>query len=66
MQVFLRGVSFLLPYSIYLEPLLRGINGHCGVEILDIFGYADDLMIICDSMDQLKKCIGFPRGMGLS
>jgi len=46
-------------FNIYLEPLLLGINSECCVDCLDIFGYADDVMIICDSLDQLKGCIEF-------
>ncbi len=46
-------------FNIYLEPLLHGFNAQCGVDITDIFGYADDVMIICDSKEQLEKCIQY-------
>lgn len=43
-------------FNIYVEPLYRRIEKE-GVQIDDILAYADDLLIICTSIQQLRKVI---------
>ena len=44
-------------FNIYLEPLLKEIHETCGIDVLDIFAYADDVLFICDTWEQLDKCV---------
>jgi len=38
-----------------MEPLLQEINSLISLE--DIFGYADDILVLCEDVEQLKACI---------
>ncbi len=51
--------SILSPalFNIYLEPLLLLVHNSCKIDMLDIFVYADDLMILCQDIEQLERCI---------
>ena len=42
-------------FDIYLEPLLRKLN--ILIDINDIFAYADDVLILCENLEELGKCI---------
>jgi len=42
-------------FNIYTEPMYWELNNY--IPINDIFGYADDLLILCDSLTLLKECI---------
>lgn len=42
-------------FDIYLEPLLWKL--HEIIPIADIFAYADDVLILCDDLEILKKCV---------
>ena len=42
-------------FDIYLEPLLWKL--HEIIPLEDIFAYADDVLVICDDLEALKKCI---------
>jgi len=41
-------------FNIYVEPLYWKLNEHILLD--DIFGYADDLLILCDSLSELQEC----------
>jgi len=58
----LRGVaqgSMISPalFNIYVEPLLHHISQLVIDEIADIFAYADDILIIADSIEKCSKII---------
>ena len=42
-------------FDIYTESLLLEINSLIPLD--DIFAYADDILIICENLETLKKCI---------
>lgn len=42
-------------FDIYLEPLLWELNKI--IPLNDIFAYADDVLVLCDDLDKLEKCI---------
>jgi len=42
-------------FNLYIEPLYWLLNKYIPLE--DIFGYADDMLILCDSLETLQICI---------
>ena len=56
------GVLSPLFYSIYIDDLLErlkrnGIGCHIGHHFVGVFGYADDIMLLCPSVTGLMKMI---------
>ena len=51
-------------FDIYIEDLLKKIE-NLGVNIEDIFAYADDVLILCSSLDEVKRVIDFIRKWSL-
>lgn len=44
-------------FNIYMEPLLYRIGEEAMISIEDIMAYADDILIICSSINQLRQVI---------
>ena len=57
--------SILSPalFDIYLEPILKSLIRNLGISIEDLLVYADDILIIVDSLESLKQTIKFLRSM---
>jgi len=51
--------SILSPalFNIFIEDLVTKLAGELDLSIEDILLYADDILILCDSPNQLRKCI---------
>jgi hypothetical protein len=48
-------------FNIYCEELYEKINVEADVPLEDLLGYADDLLILCSSQEQLRKAIRIIR-----
>ncbi len=44
-------------FDIYIEELLRTIERTPEISLEDILTYADDLLVLCDSIEQLKSVL---------
>jgi len=44
-------------FNIYVEEMYERINKECDVNLEDMLGYADDTLILCSSIHQLRKVI---------
>ena len=47
-------------FDIYMEDLLKKVE-NTGVSVQDIFAYADDVLILCPSLSQLREVINLIR-----
>ena len=51
--------SILSPalFNIFIEDLIVALSAELNVDIEDILLYADDILILCQTQDQIQKCI---------
>ncbi len=45
-------------FNIYSEDLYQTLEKEVDISYDDLMGYADDLLVMCTSLHQLRKCIG--------
>ena len=65
------GILSPLFYTIYIDDLLeklkrKGIGCHIGHHFVGVFGYADDIILLCPSVSGLMKMIKIVKNMQMS